>query len=180
MTADGSAFRVEPGATIVLQVHYHKSGKEEIDQTRVGLYLAKEPVKKEMQLAWLLKFMLRIPAGAADHKETYSRPIPADITLYSVMPHMHLLGQSMKAWAELPDGTTKPLIEVKKWDFNWQLNYAFKEPVKIPKGSRIRVEALYDNSTNNPNNPSNPPKVVTFGEQTTDEMFLLVAAYTVD
>lgn len=180
MTPAGSAFRVEPGASVVLQVHYHKTGKPETDKTRVGLYLSKEPVKKEMQLAWWLKLMIHIPAGAENHKETYVRTMPRDVTLYGVMPHMHLLGRKMKAWVEMPDGSTKPLINVDDWDFNWQLNYMFKEPLKIPKGSKVHIEAVYDNSTKNPNNPSSPPKDVFFGEQTTDEMFLLVAAYTVD
>jgi hypothetical protein len=100
--------------------------------------------------------------------------------LYSVMPHMLLLGKSMKAWVESPDGKEKPLIFVDNWDFNWQMAFMLKEPMHVPAGSKIHVEGYYDNSKSNPNNPSNPPKTVTFGEQTTDEMFLLVAAYTVD
>lgn len=96
------------------------------------------------------------------------------------MPHMHLLGREMKAWVEKPDKGIIPLIHVEDWDFNWQLNYLYKTPVKIPKGSRIMVEAIYDNSADNPNNPSTPPKPVFVGEKTTDEMQLLIAAYTVD
>jgi hypothetical protein len=80
----------------------------------------------------------------------------------------------------LPDGAKRPLIYIDDWDFNWQLNYMFREPIRVPKGSKIRVEAIYDNSTKNPFNPNSPPKPITWGEQTTDEMFLLVAAYTVD
>lgn len=176
----GRAFRVEPGTTIVLQVHYNKSGKPETDQTKVGLYFAKEPVKQEMQIAWLFNPLLSIPADAAAHKATYVRPIQSDITIWGVMPHMHLLGKSMKAWVEKPDGTKVPLIYVDNWDFNWQLGYAFKEPVKVSKGSKIVVESIYDNSAKNPRNPTNPPKRVNVGEKTTDEMMLLVAVYTVD
>jgi hypothetical protein len=86
----------------------------------------------------------------------------------------------MKAEVRRPDGTVEPLILVEDWDFNWQLNYMFAEPVKVPKGSTVHVEAVYDNSEENPYNPSKPPRPVTWGEQTTDEMMLLVASYTVD
>ncbi|HWA83225.1 MAG TPA: hypothetical protein VG820_07335 [Fimbriimonadaceae bacterium] len=180
MTPAGTAFRVEPGTKIVLQIHYHRSGKDEIDRTKIGLYFSKVPVNDEMRLNWMLNPILRIPAGAKDYKVSLTRNIPADVTVYSVMPHMHLLGKSMKAWATFPDGTEKPLVYVDNWDFNWQMAYMLKTPMHIPAGSKIHVEALYDNSTDNPNNPSRPPKLVRFGEQTTDEMFLLVAAYTVD
>lgn len=180
MTPAGTAFKVEPGTKIVLQIHYHRSGKPETDKTRVGLYLSKVPVTDEMHLDWMLNPLIAIQPGAKDHKVTLNKTIRADVTLYSVMPHMHLLGKSMKAWVTLPDGTEKPLIYVDKWDFNWQMAYMLKQPLHIPAGSKVHVEAFYDNSKDNPNNPSNPPKLVTFGEQTTDEMFLLVAAYTLD
>lgn len=177
---EGIAFELKPGATVVLQVHYHKNGKPESDQTKIGLYFAKEPVKQVMGLAWLANPFFRIPAGAEKHKVSFDFPIPADVTVYSVMPHMHLLGRSMKAEVELPDGSKRPLILVDDWDFNWQLNYMLKVPMKIPAKSKVRIEAVYDNSDKNPFNPNSPPNPVTWGEQTTDEMFLLVATYTVD
>lgn len=179
-TPPGSAFELRPGATIVLQVHYHKSGKPETDRTKVGLYFAKEKVDRVMEIAWMANPLFRIPAGAEAHPVRMNYPIPADATIYSVMPHMHLLGRTMKATAVFPDGTTRPLIFVDDWDFNWQLVYALKEPMKLPKGSHIRIEATYDNSIKNPFNPNSPPKPIMWGEQTTDEMFLLVVAYTLD
>lgn len=179
-TPEGTAFRVEPGATIVMQVHYHPSGKPETDTTKMGLYLSKKPVRQELEIAWFLNPLLRIPAGASNFPVKYDHKIASDITMYGAMPHMHLLGQTMKATATKPDGTVVPLVQVEDWDFNWQLVYAFQRPIKLPKGSVIHIEATYDNSPNNPNNPSNPPRPVSFGEQTTDEMFLLVATYTVD
>jgi hypothetical protein len=93
---------------------------------------------------------------------------------------MHLLGKSMKAEIQYADGTKEPLVWVKDWDFNWQLQYMLKQPKRLPKGTKIYVEGYYDNSEKNPNNPNSPPKLVTWGEQTTDEMFLLVVPYTVD
>lgn len=179
-TPPGTAFKIEPGTKLVLQVHYHRTGKEEEDKTRVGLYFSKTPVKDEIHLSWMLNPFLRIPAGESNHKMVYTKEIRQDITLYSVLPHMHLLGKSMKAWVEMPDGSEKPIIYIDRWDFNWQLAYMLKEPLHIPHGSKIHIEAFYDNSKDNPNNPSSPPKLVSFGEQTTDEMFLMVGAYTLD
>lgn len=175
-----TAFKVDPGTDFVLQVHYHRSGKEETDLTKVGLYLTKEPPAKTIQLQWLFNFNVNIQPGDKQYTLRREYTVPADITLYSVMPHMHLLGKSMKAWLELPDGTKKPLVYVDNWDFNWQLNYVLNEPLKVPKGTKEVVEAVYDNSTDNPRNPNNPPKRVTWGEATTDEMFLLIASYTID
>jgi hypothetical protein len=179
-TPPGIAYKVHPGSTLVLQVHYHKTGKAEEDLTRVGLYYAKEPIDTEMQLDWIMNFGIHLPAGDKAHSETRTRTVPNDVTIYGAMPHMHLLGRSMKAEIEFPDGTKKPLVWVNDWDFNWQLQYALKEPMHVPKGSRIKVDAVYDNSSENPRNPHQPPKDVTWGEQTTDEMFLLIVAYTID
>ncbi|MBV6459879.1 MAG: hypothetical protein HONBIEJF_03034 [Fimbriimonadaceae bacterium] len=174
---DGAAFEVKPGTKVILQVHYHPSGKEESDQTRVGLYLSKKPVTKEVQLAWMANPMFRLKAGDADSKVNLQFPVPVAVTLYGVMPHMHLLGKEMKAWAVLPDKKEIPLVWVRDWDFNWQFTYAFKEPIKLPAGSRIHISGTYDNSDGNPRNPNRPPKDVRWGEQTTDEMFLLVGLF---
>ncbi len=179
-TPPGIAFEIKPGATVVMQVHYHKTGKVEHDQTRLGLYFSKEPVKQVMGLAWLANPFFRIPAGEKRHRVFSQFPVPADATIYGAMPHMHLLGRSMKAEIVLPDGTVNPLIYVDDWDFNWQLAYVLKDPIRVPKGSKIRVEAFYDNSISNPRNPNYPPKPVTWGDGTTDEMFLLVVPYTLD
>lgn len=179
-TPEGTAFELKPGTKIVLQVHYHKTGKPEADQTRVGLYFAKKPPTKIMGLAWLANPFFKIPAGAKAHKVAFDYPIPADVTAYGAMPHMHLLGKTMKAELVKPDGSREPIIWVKNWDFNWQLTYLFKEPLKAPKGSKVHVEATFDNSEDNPYQPNLPPKDVAWGEETTDEMFLLVVPYTVD
>lgn len=178
LTPPGTAFKLKAGARLVLQVHYHLSGKPETDQTKVALYLAKEPITTPMRLAWLLDYSIKIPAGEANYKPVMERKIRQDITLYSAMPHMHLLGKSMKATVIFPDGSQKPLVWVDDWDFNWQMSYALKEPMFIPKGSRIRVEARFDNSAENLRNPSSPPRNVEFGEQTTDEMFLLLCVFS--
>lgn len=177
---EGKAMAIPPKTTIVMQVHYHPTGKEETDLTKLGLYFAKETVDQEVELSWMANYRLNIPAGAKDHTVRHTTTVPSDITLYTLMPHMHLLGKSMTATVEFPDQRKEVLLAIRDWDFNWQLQYMFSTPKKIPGGSKIHVEATYDNSAENPNNPSNPPKQVRWGEETTDEMQLLVAAYTVD
>lgn len=176
----GTAMRIPAGSDLVIQVHYHKDGKPETDHTKIALYTAKYPIKKEMDLIWWFKFGINIPAGAKAHPESVTYTIPEDVTVYGMMPHMHLLGRSMQAVATLPDGTQKPLIKIDDWDFNWQMSYSYKEPLKLPKGTKVKIDAVYDNSSENPRNPNNPPKQVRWGEQTTDEMFLLLGGYTVD
>ena len=91
-----------------------------------------------------------------------------------ISPHMHNLGREFKVIATRPGSASEvPLIWIKDWDFNWQGAYQFaRRPVRLPKGSTIKVQAVYDNSAENPKNPNTPPKPVRWGEQTTDEMCL--------
>ena len=177
---EGMAFRVPAKSDLILQVHYHKTGKAETDRTQVGLYAAKGPVSKTIRLAFIPYLALNIPAGEKAHPVRVSFKVPADITLRSVMPHMHLLGRTMAAKVVLPDGTEKPVIDVPDWDFNWQSTYALKTPMRVPAGSTIQIDATYDNTAENLRNPNSPPKRVRWGEETTDEMFLMIAGYTVD
>lgn len=102
------------------------------------------------------------------------------MTLIGVTPHMHLVGKQMKATATKPDGTTIPLIWIKDWDFRWQDTYRFVEPIKLPQGTVINMEAVYDNSSANPDNPNTPPKRVVRGEQTTNEMCICFLQLTLD
>lgn len=179
-TPEGTAFLIKPGTKVVLQVHYHPSGKVETDRTQIGLYVDEKPPERQMRLHWMFNFLVDIPPGVPNHKMRRTIQIPADVTVYNAMPHMHLLGRSMKAWAVKPDGSQVPLVWVDDWDFNWQMTYAFRQPVRLPKGSRVEIEAVFDNSEGNPNNPNRPPKRVRFGEETTDEMFLMICAFTLD
>jgi hypothetical protein len=96
--------------------------------------------------------------------------IPQDVEALAITPHAHYLGKDMKIDARLPDGSVTHLIWIKDWDFNWQGQYRFSQPVKLPKGTRVELEYTYDNSSANVRNPSHPPVAVHWGEQTTDEM----------
>jgi hypothetical protein len=173
--------RFLPGnADLVVQVHYHRSGKVETDRTKVAVYFCKAPVDKRVRAIAVAKLALRIPAGDSNYVVHASHPVRLDATVYRVTPHMHLLGREMKVTATLPDGTVVPLVHVQNWDFNWQTGYDFKTPLRLPAGSRVDLEARYDNSSGNPLNPNHPPRFVTWGEQTTDEMCLAFLSFTLD
>ena len=174
---DGMGYAIPKGADLVVQIHYHPSGKAETDQSSIGLTFTSESPKG------LTNFVLKagnidIPAGDAGYEATDWGVLPQDVELVGIIPHAHLLCKDMKVEAHLPDGKVEPLIWIKDWDFNWQGQYRFAETLKLPKGTRLEMRYVYDNSDNNPHNPSHPPKRVTYGEQTTDEMgfaFLQVA-----
>jgi peroxiredoxin len=175
--ASGMAFKVEKGTDLVMQIHYHPSGKPESDQSSVGLTFTGQP-RKGLGHMVAGSRLIDLPAGDAHYEVVDWVEAPQDIELVNIAPHAHLLCKEVKVDARLPDGRIEPLIWIKDWDFNWQGEYRFAEPVKLPKGTRIEMRYVYDNSAANPRNPSNPPQRVTFGEQTTDEMallFLLVA-----
>lgn len=177
---DGVGQLLPRGADLVLQVHYHKSGKPERDVTRVGLYFCKGPVDKRYRSAMVIQPWLRIPAGDVDYRAHASLKLLTDATILNVTPHMHLLGREMTVTATPPDRPAVQLVRVPDWDFNWQTTYTFKEPLKVPEGTRLELAARYDNSEANPRNPSRPPKTVTWGEQTTDEMCIAFVGYTED
>ena len=177
---DGVAIHVPKGAKLILQVHYHKTGKPEVDQSKMGIYWAKGPVTNVLHTAAIGNPVFSLQPNKDNQPVKAAFLIPFDATLWAIFPHMHMLGTDMTVTATYPDKTEKILIEIKNWDFNWQMGYAYKEPVKIPKGTRISLIAHYDNTTANPNQPSNPPRLVTFGEQTTDEMCFAFMGFTRD
>jgi len=177
---DNMGRALKKGSDLVLQVHYHPSGKREVDQSTVGIHFVKQSSTKVVAGLMVLDRSLNIPAGEKEHSMSGTYTLPSDVTLVGVTPHMHLLGREMKAVATLPDGRTEPLIWIKDWNFNWQDQYLFAEPIRLPRGTRLDVSAVYDNSTGNPLNPNTPPKRVTWGEQTTDEMFICFFLATTD
>jgi hypothetical protein len=89
---------------------------------------------------------------------------------FGIFAHMHLIGKAVRVTAHLPGGGEQSLLRIDDWDFKWQNFYEFKTPVKLPKGTRLALQCVHDNSAENPSNPSQPPRRVTFGEQTTNEM----------
>ena len=177
--APGTGFLLPRGSDLVVQLHYHRSGRLEKDRTAIGLYFAKGPVERPL-LGLIVpgRFKLDkggeglgyIPAGERHFVARGSWYALEDCTAHMVMPHMHLLGKSVKITVTAPKGKPETLIDIPEWDYNWQEVYFLKEPLKVPAGTRFEIEAVFDNSAANPKNPSDPPVDVRFGEQTTDEM----------
>jgi peroxiredoxin len=165
---------------IVVQVHYHRTGKVEKDRTQIGLYFAKKPSAKPLQTIVFSGQFLSIPAGKENYRVKGSIWTTQDTTLYNVVPHMHLLGKKIKVTMTPPGGPTTTLLGIHNWDFNWQEVYTLKEPIRVKKDTRFDLEAVYDNSAKNPNNPSNPPRTVLIGEATTNEMCLVFLDCTSD
>ena len=176
----GSGRLVPRGADIVAEIHYICSGKPENDRSQVGLYYAGESARRLVEEIQVANKEIEIPAGAKRHRETASFTLPVTTTLLDVAPHMHVLGREIKATATLPDGRVEPLIWIQDWDFNWQSQYSYAEPIRLPGGTQITVEAWYDNSTDNMLNPNSPPKTVYWGEDSADEMLICHFQFTCD
>jgi hypothetical protein len=179
MTPDGVAWKIPRGARVVIQVHYSPTGSPEIDRTQIGLYFPTKPVEKQARVWPIAKRDFRIPAGRYEKVEN-SVSVFSSMRAIAAAPHMHLLGREMKVEAALPNGQTQCLIHINDWDFHWQGGYLYKEPLALPRGSRINVTAYYDNTADNPLNPNSPPQDVTWGERTVDEMHLFFLGFTLD
>jgi mono/diheme cytochrome c family protein len=173
----GMGYVIEKGADLVVQIHYHPDGKPETDQSALGLTFT-EQSHKGLTNMLVGPRRIDLPAGDSHREITDFGVVPSDVELIGITPHAHLLCKEMKVDAQFPDGKSATLIWIKDWDFNWQGQYRYASPIPLPKGTRIEMRYVYDNSEANPHNPSHPPKAVKFGEQTTDEMgfvFLQVA-----
>lgn len=177
----GTGIRLNAQSDFLLNMHYAPSPIPDTDQSEIELYFAKEPIEREVK-----NFILRendisnkpflIKAG---EKATFfiSKKIDKPMSLISVLPHMHLIGKTFRAFAITPDGEVVNLVKIDSWEFNWQMTYQFKKLLKIPAGTTFIVEASYDNSVENPENPYNPPREIGYGWGTKDEMLNLVLYY---
>ena len=174
--ADGFAKRIPASARLRFQIHYTPSGTATQDQLRIGFVFAKEPPRHSVNVAGLANTRLAIPPRAADHRDQASITVPWDVTLLGFVPHMHVRGKACRYEATFPDGTQKVLLDIPRYDFNWQLRYELAEPLLIPRGTRLVFTAWYDNSEQNPANPD-PNKTIRWGPQTFDEMLLGYVEY---
>jgi peroxiredoxin len=158
-------------ADFVFQMHYTPNGKAVTDHSKIGFYFreADNPPKYPLRLTALTDFRFQIPPGAKEYGTTVSRDITRDMLVYNFMPHSHLRGKSGTMSVVYPDGKQEILLNVPKYDFNWQTVYEYKEPKKIPAGSKLVWNFNWDNSTQNPGNPD-PTKSVKWGDQTFEEM----------
>lgn len=167
---DGTGQLMPAHSDLVLEIHYRPSGKIELDKSVVGIHFAARDARHLVGEIQVMNKDLTIPAGVAEYHHSASFTLPVDAALLDTLPHMHLLGREMKAIATRPDGTQIPLVWVRNWDFNWQDQYLYAVPLVLPRGTRIDVDAVFDNSAGNRLNPFSPPQTVTWGEETRDEM----------
>ncbi len=174
----GTAVLVKAGSSLSFQVHYTPNGKPVRDRSYVGLRFAKEQPKTRAVRGLAANATFRIPANDPNYEVRSSYTVQQDVTLDSLMPHMHLRGKDFQYTVVYPDGRQEVLLNVPKYDFNWQLLYQLKSPMLLPKGTRIDCVAHFDNSPNNKYNPD-PSKEVRWGDQTWEEMMIGWFTYTV-
>jgi thiol-disulfide isomerase/thioredoxin len=176
---EGYAKKLPKGSTLLFQIHYTPNGKATTDQTKLGLVFAKDAPRHEVHVTGIANPALRIPAGADNHPVTGRIPVPFDARVLALFPHAHLRGKAARFELTTPDKKTETVLDVPRYDFNWQLQYRFADPVSAPKGSSLTYTTWYDNSEKNPANPD-PKKVVRWGQQTYDEMHLGYVEYVND
>jgi hypothetical protein len=179
----GSAKKVPAGSVIVFQMHYSSySGKfdgVQGDRTRLGLHFASKPPERSLKTVGIQNHYFKLPAGDSNHEVTACYTFDTDVHLTSYMPHMHMRGKDMKYDVVFPDGRQETLLWVPKFSFNWQTMYYLKQPVSIPKGTRLIVTAHFDNSDKNKSNPD-PTKDIRWGDPTYEEMMIGWMEYYVD
>jgi hypothetical protein len=170
---DGVVRKIPAGAEIVLQMHYTTIGQPVIDQTQVGILLAKGPSasRREHGGGVIAPMKFVIPAGDPNYEVVEKKTFEKDTYLSSMYPHMHVRGKDATYKVVYPDGREEILLRVPRYDFNWQLDYKLAEPKFLPKGTTLVVTAHFDNSRANRFNP-NPAAEVRWGEQTWEEMMM--------
>jgi len=166
---EGAGVLVRQGGQIHLQMHYTTYGRETVDETQIALYFHDEPPEHHLRQQVVMGTDLVIPAGEARHEETGYFEFDREAQIYSLFPHAHFRGVATGFDLVYPDGRREGLLQVPRYDFNWQHTYTLAEPITVPAGTRIVHTTVYDNSARNPANPD-PDKTVTWGLQSWDEM----------
>jgi hypothetical protein len=175
----GTAMKLPAGATLVFQMHYTAKGMATTDRSKIGFVFANEAPKQEAITAALVNANFTLPAGSPDTLVEAQMTLNTDLTMWSLMPHTHVRGRRWQVEVTYPDGRTETVLGVPNYDFNWQTDYVFKQPLKLPKGTVLRTSAWYDNSAANKSNP-NAAVDVHWGEQTWEEMQFTAFTFTLD
>lgn len=173
----GMAKRIPKGSVLRFQMHYTPFGEATEDLTKIGLVFAKQPPVNEVHTASLANLTFSIPPGADSHEVMARLRVPAEVQVLSFLPHMHVRGKAAK-YEITQQGETKTLLDVPRYDFNWQLNYVYETPQPLHQGDILTYRAWYDNSDKNPANPD-PTQQVGWGLQTFNEMHLGYVEYIV-
>lgn len=167
---DAFVWQADPGMDLVLQLHMMPKGYPQELRPEVGLYFTDEPPHERAAVLQLGSRTIDLPPGARHQVVEDSYVLPADVTALGVYPHAHYLCREMQAYATLPDGSERWLLEIPSWDFYWQDEYRYERPVPLPEGTQVTMRYVYDNSAENPQNPNRPPKRVRWGPRSSDEM----------
>ena len=167
---EGMAWPLRQGTDLMMMLHLRPSGKPERVQATLGLYFSDAPPSRTPTLIRLTRQHMDIPPGEPRYVVTDSFRLDVDVDAYTVQPHAHYLAREVRGVATLPDGTERPLIYIRNWEFDWQGVYHYARPLHLPAGTTLRMEIVYDNSAGNPHNQHMPPRRVTYGQRTTDEM----------
>lgn len=169
------ALPLPKGSDIVMQTHFHPSGKPEVEQAELALYFADRPPSKMLapiQVPPLFGIgkAIDIPAGERAYTVADSFTLPIEVDAYIVGGHAHYICRRMSLTAKLPDGSERVLLRIDDWDLDWQDRYTYRDPVRLPAGTVLSATLIYDNSSDNPENPHSPPQRIRWGRQSTDEM----------
>jgi len=170
LAAKGMAWSLQPGTDLVLELHLRPTGKPEIVRPSIAFFFTDEAPSRTSAIIRLGRHDIDIPAGERHYILEDSFVLPVDAELYAIQPHAHFLAREVSGFALLPDGSSKPLILIRDWDFDWQDVYRYAEPPSLPKGTTVWMRFVYDNSADNPRNPHRPPRRVLFGQTSSDEM----------
>jgi mono/diheme cytochrome c family protein len=167
----GVAKFIPKNALLVFQIHYTPNGTATQDRPKIGMKFSDGPPEHEISTRGVFNTRFRIPPGEPNFAVSASHLFPFPVRLLSFNPHSHVRGKAYKYEIVYPDGRTETVLDVPRYDFNWQLEYYLREPLDVPAGTRLKVTAWYDNSDKNPANPD-PTATVHFGDQTWDEMMI--------
>jgi tetratricopeptide (TPR) repeat protein len=166
----GVAWRLYPHTCVVLHTHMQPSGKPEVVQFRIGIHFADEPPEQHPAMLRIGPCDIDIPAGAPRHTVTDTYVLPVDVDIQSIFPHAHSLCRELSVIGQRPDGSTEPLIAIDHFDENWHDSYRFRQPIRLPRGTRLISTFVYDNSDGNVRNRSHPARRVVYGSNVSDEM----------
>jgi tetratricopeptide (TPR) repeat protein/mono/diheme cytochrome c family protein len=166
----GIAWKLDERTDLVVQLHMRPTGKPEEVGLVLGLHFADAPPTRRPVSIRLVSLDIDIPPGEAAYLVEDAYTLPVDLEVLGVYPHAHYLGRELEGFALLPDGTRRTLVRIPRWDFNWQDEYYFREPLALPAGTELHMRYTFDNSEENELNPSSPPRRVVYGEQSDDEM----------
>jgi mono/diheme cytochrome c family protein len=163
------------GSDIIMQTHFHPSGKPDLEQAELGLYFADRAPKQKLVAVQMppvfgMGASLEIPAGKSDFVLHDEYVLPIDILGFEIGGHAHYICREMTMTATPPTGKAIELLRINDWDLDWQDQYMYKTPVALPKGTKLTVDITYDNSAMNPENPFSPPRDISWGRESNDEM----------